>query len=61
MIAGVGYAVDGVGTILSADYDADIARFTFVGEVLLIVWLLWKGSRPFGLGTRESSKTDSPV
>lgn len=44
-VAGLGYAVDGVGKILSPDYHLSLAMFTFVGEVLLIFWLLWKGIR----------------
>jgi hypothetical protein len=39
---GSGYVVDGAGTVLVADYSADIAAFTFVGEVLLMLWLLVK-------------------
>lgn len=41
-IAGLGYVVDGAGTVLVADYSADIATFTFVGEVLFMLWLLAK-------------------
>jgi len=42
-IAGLGYLVDGFGSVLVADYSADIGAFTFVGEVLLMLWLLVKG------------------
>ena len=41
-VAGLGYAVDGAGTVLVADYSADLAAFTFVGEVLFMLWLLVK-------------------
>jgi hypothetical protein len=44
-IAGLGYVVDGAGTVLSAGYGGGIAGFTFAGEVLLMVWLLWRGRR----------------
>lgn len=44
-IAGVGYLVDGIGTVLVADYTPTISTFTFIGEVALIVWLLWKAIR----------------
>jgi hypothetical protein len=44
-IAGIGYLTDGIGTILIAEYEATISRITFVGEVALIGWLLWKASR----------------
>lgn len=42
-IAGVGYLVDGIGTLLFPGYGLDVAVYTFIGEVLLIFWLLWKG------------------
>jgi len=44
-IAGIGYLVDGIGTILVADYTPTVSTFTFIGEVALIGWLIWKGSR----------------
>jgi hypothetical protein len=47
VLAGVGYIVDGFGKTLSPDYNLNIAQFTFVGEVLLIFWLLWKGFKGF--------------
>ncbi|MDJ0323670.1 DUF4386 domain-containing protein [Cryobacterium sp. PH31-AA6] len=40
-IAGVGYLADAIGTVLIADYTARISTVTFIGEVALIVWLLW--------------------
>ena len=47
VLAGLGYAVDGFGKILFPAYSLNIAQFTFVGEVLLIFWLLWKGFKGF--------------
>ena len=47
VLAAVGYIVDGIGKTLSTDYNLTIAQFTFVGEVLLIFWLLWKGFKGF--------------
>ena len=47
VLAGVGYIVDGFGKTLSPDYNLNIAQFTFVGEVLLIFWLLWRGFKGF--------------
>jgi hypothetical protein len=44
-IAGIGYLADGLGTILIADHMPTISTFTFVGEVALIGWLIWKGAR----------------
>jgi hypothetical protein len=45
MIASLGYLIDSFGGFLSAGYNANVAQFTFVGEVLLMGWLLWKGVR----------------
>ena len=47
VLASVGYIVDGFGKILSPVYSLNIAQFTFVGEVLLIFWLLWKSFKGF--------------
>jgi hypothetical protein len=47
VLAAVGYIVDGFGKTLSPDYNLNIAQFTFVGEVLLIFWLLWRGFKGF--------------
>jgi Domain of unknown function (DUF4386) len=45
VVAGLGYLVDGLGTLLVPGYAAVVAQFTFVGEVALIGWLLIKGRR----------------
>ena len=47
VLASVGYIIDGFGKTLSPDYNLNVAQFTFVGEVLLIFWLLWKGFKGF--------------
>jgi hypothetical protein len=47
-VAGVGYLADSFGTILVPGYTLTISVFTFVGEALLILWLIKiaiKGSR----------------
>jgi hypothetical protein len=44
-IAGLGYIWDGVGTILLADSAVLISTYTFVGEVALIGWLLFRAIR----------------
>ncbi len=51
MAASSGYLIDSFGGFLSASYDANIAIFTFFGEALLMVWLLftpprWKFAGP---------------
>lgn len=45
VIAGAGYIADGFGVVLIPDYDMSVAAFTFVGEVVLIFWLLLRGRR----------------
>ena len=47
VLAGLGYIVDGFGRMLSPAYNLSIAQFTFIGEVLLIFWLLWRGIKGF--------------
>lgn len=47
VIAGGGYLADSFGTILVSNYSLTISVFTFVGEALLIPWLLWKAIRGF--------------
>ena len=44
-LAGLGYAVDSFGIVLFAGYALEVATFTFVGEVVLIFWLLLRGRR----------------
>ena len=44
-LAGVGYTVDSFGKMLVPDYTLTIGLYTFVGEILLIFWLLWIGLR----------------
>jgi hypothetical protein len=46
VIAGLGYAIDALGSVLFAGYQANVATSSFVGEVVLIAWLLVKGRRP---------------
>ena len=45
VIAGLGYLIDSFGTFLSPNYSVEIAIFTFIGELLLMFWLLLKGRR----------------
>ena len=47
LIAGGGYLFDSFGTILDPDYTLSIGTFTFVGEALLIVWLLLRAIKGF--------------
>ena len=47
VLAALGYTVDGFGKMLSPAYNLSISQFTFIGEVLLIFWLLWRGIKGF--------------
>jgi len=47
ILAGAGYLVDGVGKIMIPGYGLGIATYTFIGEVLLIVWLFMRGFSGF--------------
>jgi hypothetical protein len=44
-IAGLGYLVDGFGTVLVPNYSFNVSQVTFIGEAVLIFWLLIKGRR----------------
>lgn len=52
LLAALGYIVDGFGKMLSPAYNLSISQFTFIGEVLLIFWLLWKGIKGFDNKTK---------
>ena len=43
IIAGFGYLIDSFAEFLLPNYDLTISMFTFIGEVLLLLWLLIKG------------------
>ncbi len=45
VLASFGYIIDGFGNLLSTDYKMNISMFTFIGEIILIFWLLIKGSK----------------
>ena len=42
-IAGAGYLVDSFADMFVANYRANVAAVTFIGEALLMLWLLVKG------------------
>ena len=47
IVAGLGYTIDSGGKFLSPNYTLSLSTFTFIGEVLLIFWLLWRGIKGF--------------
>lgn len=49
IIAGLGYLIDSLGKLLMPNYNVSIAMFTFIGEALLFLWLLWRGFKGFDL------------
>lgn len=52
IVAAGGYLFDSVAAILVGDAAPSIAMFTFLGEVLLAVWLLVRGRRLGSVGPR---------
>jgi hypothetical protein len=45
ILAGAGYFVDGLGTLISPSYALGMSAFTFIGEVVFMGWLLIRGTR----------------
>jgi len=45
IIAGLGYIVDGFGTVLVPGYSLDLAVYTFIGEIAFFFWLLIRGRK----------------
>jgi hypothetical protein len=43
IIAGFGYIIDSAALFLLPDLNIDISQFTFIGELLMLLWLLIKG------------------
>lgn len=54
VIAGLGYLIDCFGNFLLPNYDLTISVFTFIGEVLLLLWLLIRGVKGQQLNTIEN-------
>ena len=54
VLAGLGYLVDEIGSVLVSGYSLEISRFSFVGEAVLIFWLLIKGVRLHGSETQRT-------
>ena len=43
IVVGLGYIVESVALFLLPDLNLDISQFTFIGELLMLLWLLIKG------------------
>jgi Domain of unknown function (DUF4386) len=65
--AGAGYLIDTFGGLLFATYPFELASVTFIGEVVLMIWLLvFATRRPRNVGTssddhRLAGVSDSPT
>lgn len=46
-VAGLGYTIDAFGLFLSPDYNLSIGSYAFIGEVLLIFWLIWRSFKGY--------------
>ncbi len=62
-VSGIGYLLDSFGYLLSPEYDAGIASFTFIGELLLGLWLVMRAAKraPGVAGLSEPAPAPTPV
>lgn len=60
-LAGVGYLADSFGTILVPGYALTISVFTFIGEALLIIWLIKIAIKESRSSEDSRSTAGSPV
>jgi hypothetical protein len=58
VIAGLGYATDSLGAVLSLGSWTAISSFTFLGEFLLALWLLIRARR---IGVTASALEEQPI
>jgi hypothetical protein len=45
ILAALGYIIDGLGKVLSENYHLTMSMYTFIGEVVLLFWLLIRGRK----------------
>jgi len=57
-LAGLGYLGDSFGKILVPDYALTISIVTFVGEALLMLWLLWRAFKGFPANSDSTTALD---
>ncbi len=60
-LAGLGYLGDSFGKILVPDYTLTISIVTFVGEALLMLWLLWRAFKGFPANSESVGGSDAKV
>jgi hypothetical protein len=56
VVAGGGYLADSFTRILVPDFEFTFSLFTFVGEALLIFWLLWRAIKGFPSESESSAQ-----
>jgi Domain of unknown function (DUF4386) len=56
VVAGLGYATDSLGAVLSQNPWTDVSAFTFLGEFLLALWLVFR-ARGIAAGAAELEAT----
>jgi len=44
-IASFGYLIDSIGKILITNYSISLTLFTFIGEIILLFWLIFSGRK----------------
>lgn len=59
VVAGLGYATDGIGAVLSQDAWTAISTFTFLGEFLLAIWLVIR-ARPIAASAAALEAAPDP-
>ncbi|WP_435300505.1 DUF4386 domain-containing protein [Timonella sp. A28] len=57
-IAGAGYLFDAVNVALAQNTSLSLGEFTFVGEIVLLVWLIVKGVRPVSNKNQQTIATE---
>jgi len=55
VVAGGGYLADTFARILVPDFEFTFSLITFVGEALLIFWLLWRAIKGFPSETESKA------
>jgi Domain of unknown function (DUF4386) len=60
VVAGGGYLADTFTRILVPDFEFTFSLFTFVGEALLIFWLLWRAIKGFHSETEPHGELREP-
>ena len=63
VVAGAGYLADTFARILVPDFEFTFSLITFVGEALLIFWLLWRAMKglPSEIDSQSGQVTERPL